>query len=57
MTVSSATLLDRTAGHAPALMQVAGLCKRYGEQRALADISFTVNAGEVLGLIGPNGAG
>jgi ABC-2 type transport system ATP-binding protein len=57
MTVSSATLLDRAAGHAPALMQVAGLCKRYGEQRALADISFAVNAGEVLGLIGPNGAG
>src|SRR5262249_39579294 len=42
---------------APALMQVAGLCKRYGEQRALADISFAVNAGEVVGLIGPNGAG
>jgi ABC-type multidrug transport system ATPase subunit len=57
MTVSSAILLDRTTGHAPALMQVAGLCKRYGEQRALADISFAVNAGEVLGLIGPNGAG
>jgi ABC-2 type transport system ATP-binding protein len=39
------------------LMQVASLTKRYGDQRALADISFTVNAGEVLGLIGPNGAG
>src|SRR5262249_1974326 len=57
MTVSSAILLDRTADRAPALMQVAGLCKRYGEQRALVDISFAVNAGEVLGLIGPNGAG
>jgi ABC-2 type transport system ATP-binding protein len=57
MTVSSAILLDHAADHAPALMQVAGLCKRYGEQRALADISFAVNAGEVLGLIGPNGAG
>src|SRR5262249_6967684 len=57
MTVSSAILLDRTADRAPALMQVAGLSKRYGEQRALADISFAVNAGEVLGLIGPNGAG
>src|SRR5262245_39670715 len=57
MTVSSAILLDHTAGRARALMQVAGLCKRYGEQRALADISFAVNAGEVLGLIGPNGAG
>src|SRR5262249_58447506 len=41
----------------PVLMQVASLAKRYGDQRALADISFTVNAGEVLGLIGPNGAG
>src|SRR4029450_1809593 len=57
MTASSAILLDHSAGHAPALMEVAGLCKRYGEQRALADISFAVNAGEVLGLIGPNGAG
>src|SRR5262245_19341087 len=57
MTVSSAILLDHSAGHAPALMEVAGLCKRYGEQRALADISFAVNAGEVLGLIGPNAAG
>jgi ABC-type multidrug transport system ATPase subunit len=48
-----------TASNAPApvLMQVAGLAKRYGEQRALTDISFTVHAGEVLGLIGPNGAG
>src|SRR5262249_8555568 len=42
---------------APLLMQVTGLAKRYGDQAALADISFTVNAGEVLGLIGPNGAG
>src|SRR5258707_14097787 len=57
MTVSSAILLDRNADRAPALMEVAGLAKRYGEQRALADISFAVNAGEVLGLIGPNGAG
>src|SRR5262245_53657121 len=57
MTVSSAILLAHSSGHAPALMEVAGLCKRYGEQRALADISFAVNAGEVLGLIGPNGAG
>jgi len=50
-------LRDRAADHAPLLMQVAGLGKRYGEQHALADISFAVKAGEVLGLIGPNGAG
>src|SRR3989441_8266817 len=57
MTVASAILRDLTSDHAPALLQVAGLSKRYGDQRALADISFSVNAGEVLGLIGPNGAG
>jgi ABC-2 type transport system ATP-binding protein len=51
------TSRSRTADFAPALLQVAMLSKRYGEQRALADISFAVNAGEVLGLIGPNGAG
>jgi branched-chain amino acid transport system ATP-binding protein len=38
---------------APVLMQVEGLAKRYGDQRALSDISFAVHAGEVLGLIGP----
>jgi ABC-type multidrug transport system ATPase subunit len=38
-------------------MQVAGLSKRYGDQRALTDVAFTVRGGEILGLIGPNGAG
>jgi ABC-type cobalamin/Fe3+-siderophores transport system ATPase subunit len=33
------------------------LTKRYGDQRALAEVSFAVQIGEVLGLIGPNGAG
>jgi ABC-2 type transport system ATP-binding protein len=57
MTVSADILHNRPAEHAAALLQVAGLSKRYGDQRALADISFAVKAGEVLGLIGPNGAG
>jgi ABC-type multidrug transport system ATPase subunit len=39
------------------LLRVAVLNKRYGDQHALADVSFAVNAGETLGLIGPNGAG
>src|SRR5947209_2068775 len=38
-------------------MQVTGLTKRYGDQQALADVSFDVRRTEVLGLIGPNGAG
>ncbi len=50
-------MMSGAIAHAPVLMQVAGLAKRYRDQTALADISFAVNAGEVLGLIGPNGAG
>jgi len=33
------------------------LCKRYGTLRAVDDISFTVNKGEVFAFLGPNGAG
>jgi ABC-type multidrug transport system ATPase subunit len=58
MTASIAAPLDRAAGAAtPALIEVAGLTKRYGDQRALADISFKAHPREILGLIGPNGAG
>jgi ABC-2 type transport system ATP-binding protein len=57
MTSSSVIRSLHLAEHAAALMRIAGLSKRYGEQRALADVSFDVHAREVLGLIGPNGAG
>jgi ABC-2 type transport system ATP-binding protein len=43
--------------HAPIVLQVIALSKRYGDQVALANIALTVRAGEILGLIGPNGAG
>jgi ABC-2 type transport system ATP-binding protein len=39
------------------LIEVAGLSKTYGDQVALADISFAAAPGEILGIIGPNGAG
>ena len=36
---------------------VAGLCKDYGDVRAVDDLTFTVRRGEVFALLGPNGAG
>ena len=39
------------------MIQVTALTKRYGVFTAVDDLSFTVQPGEVLGLVGPNGAG
>jgi ABC-2 type transport system ATP-binding protein len=36
---------------------IQNLSKVYGEQRALNKISFSVEAGEIVGFLGPNGAG
>ena len=33
------------------------LLKLYGDQKAVNNISFTVNKGEIVGFLGPNGAG
>jgi ABC-type branched-subunit amino acid transport system ATPase component len=40
-----------------ALLEVDGLTKRFGGLVAVKDIGFSINAGEILGLIGPNGSG
>jgi len=39
------------------MIEVSGLTKLYGSFVAVDDLSFSVNPGEVLGLVGPNGAG
>ena len=39
------------------VVEVQALCKRYGATVALWDVSFTLKAGEICGLLGENGAG
>ena len=38
-------------------IEVKGLSKVYGTQRAVDNISFTISKGEIVGFLGPNGAG
>jgi ABC-2 type transport system ATP-binding protein len=39
------------------MVEVSHLAKRFGKTQAVADVSFTVEPGEIFGLLGPNGAG
>ena len=38
-------------------IEVKNISKMYGAQKALDNISFSVNKGEIVGFLGPNGAG
>jgi ABC-2 type transport system ATP-binding protein len=40
-----------------AVIEVSGLRKEYGRTVAVADVTFEVEAGEIFGLLGPNGSG
>jgi ABC-2 type transport system ATP-binding protein len=39
------------------LLRAVNLAKRYGEEAAIAGVTFSAAPGEVLGIVGPNGAG
>ena len=39
------------------LLEVEGVSKSFGALKAVNDVSFTVEAGEIFGLAGPNGSG
>jgi len=38
-------------------IEIQNITKLYGEQKALNNISISINQGEITGLLGPNGAG
>ncbi len=40
-----------------AVLETAGLGRRYGRHWALRDCTMTIPAGKIVGLVGPNGAG
>ena len=39
------------------MLDVKGLERRYGNFIAVSNVSFTINKGEIVGLLGHNGAG
>ncbi|HEY4012377.1 MAG TPA: ABC transporter ATP-binding protein [Polyangiaceae bacterium] len=39
------------------MIEVVDLCKYYGDRRAAGPLSFTIERGEIVGLLGLNGAG
>ena len=38
-------------------IEVSHITKKYGDQKALNDVSFSIKKGEIVGFLGPNGAG
>jgi ABC-2 type transport system ATP-binding protein len=49
--------LSADAGTLDPVVSVNSLTKRYGDVRALDDLTFSLRAGTVTGFLGPNGAG
>ncbi|MDB4354033.1 hypothetical protein N9Z02_01885, partial [Akkermansiaceae bacterium] len=39
------------------MIEIVNLSKRYGRHLAVDEISFEVQRGEIVGFLGPNGAG
>ena len=50
-------MLNKSAMTNDSLLQVEGLSRCYGENRAVDAVSFTLGCGQVLGFLGANGAG
>jgi ABC-type transporter Mla maintaining outer membrane lipid asymmetry ATPase subunit MlaF len=48
---------DKERWMAPSVIDVSQLRKTYGRLVAVDDVSFSVRAEEIFGILGPNGAG
>jgi ABC-type sugar transport system ATPase subunit len=46
-----------SATPAPATLELRGVTKNFGQVHALRGVDFEVRAGEVMALVGDNGAG
>ena len=55
--VCPASVLLTSTPVSPAILQLQGLRKAYGQLRAVDGVDLSVAAGSLTGLIGPNGAG
>ena len=49
--------LDLTQAQQPSRLVAQGLQKSYGSRKVVKDVSLAVQSGEVVGLLGPHGAG
>ena len=41
----------------PAMLEMRGVCKRYGAVQANRNVDLRVDSGQILGLLGENGSG
>ena len=54
---NSSSGVSATASPARPILVAQDLCRSYGPRQALRGLSFTLEAGRILGFLGPNGAG
>jgi len=50
-------LAGRSVAYGIAMIELAGVTKRYGTKVVVSDLTFSVQPGAVTGFLGPNGAG
>ena len=57
ITTSEAARALTEAGRRSPALRCRGLRKQFGDKAVVADVSFTVPAGDILALVGPSGCG